>query len=243
EFVRELRTSLKKGMNKIVWDMQYPSTFSVSARNASESSGLPSSGIEVVPGKYLVSMAKNVKGKITELADPVKFEIQSLSNISLPAKDRNELVVFKKKAIELNGVIESVSGAMTEMQAKLAPWKAATKAFRGQQAINLLSEVKFLEEKLKEVQLMLNGDHDRSRLDLDADIGLQQRAGKALYGLFGNFSDIPGSAKQQYEIASSLLKPIYRKTKALMKEFEAMDKKMGDVGAPLTPGRLAEFRF
>jgi hypothetical protein len=57
-------------------------------------------------------------------------------------------------------------------------------------------------------------------------------------GVFGNFSDVPGNARQQYEIASEEFRPLYEKTKALLQEFEAMDRKLGDIGAPLTPGRL-----
>ncbi|MEA1878660.1 MAG: glycosyl hydrolase [Bacteroidota bacterium] len=242
EFVRELRTGLKKGLNKITWDMQYPSTFSVSARDASETKGLSSSGIEVVPGTYKVSMAKNEKGVLTELVGFVEFEIKPLNNITLPAKDRNELLAFKKKAIELSGVIGAVSGSLLEMQTKIAPWKAATKVFRGQEAADLFAEVRDLEDKLKEIQVMLSGDRDLRSLDMDADVGLRSRAGTALYGLYGNFSEIPGSARQQYKIASELFTPIYNKTKALIKDFEAMDEKMGDVGAPLTPGRLPDWK-
>jgi len=242
EFVRELRTSLRKGMQKINWDMQYPSTYSVSARDASETSGLSSSGIEVLPGKYFISMAKNVKGEVSELVEPTPFIIKELDNRTLPATDRDELISFKKKAIELNGVVSSVSSILGVMQQKIAPWKAATKVFRGQESVDLMTEVKALENKLKEVQLMMNGDRDLGALDLDAEVAVRTRAGKAMYGTYGNFSDIPGSAKQQYKIASELITPIYDKTKALMKEFEAMDKKMGQIGAPLTPGRLAEWR-
>lgn len=241
-FVRELRTSLSKGVGSITWDMEYPATFSVSAGDASESRGLPSSGIEVVPGTYLVSLSKNVKGTVTELAGPVSFEIKALENLSLPASDRNELVAYKMKAIELNGVIGSVSGTLREMQQKIAPWKAATKAFRGQEAADLLSAVNALEKKLETVQIMMNGDPDLAALDMDAEVGIRTRAGGALFGLFGNFSEIPGSARQQYEFATQMLKPIYAKTKELIKEFEAMDQKMGAVGAPLTPGRLVDWK-
>jgi hypothetical protein len=205
--------------------------------------GLSSSGIEVVPGKYFVSMAKNVKGEYVELAGPVPFNVVALNNQTLPASDREDLVSFKKKAIELNGVIGAVSGTVRELQQKIAPWKAATKAFRGQEGAALFAEVTALEEKLKEVQLMMNGDPDKGRLDLDGDVSLRGRAGTAMFGLWGNFSDIPGSAKQQYDIASKLLTPIYKKVKALIPEFEAMDEKMGKVGAPLTPGRLPSWDY
>ena len=241
-FVRELRTSLQKGMNQITWDMEYPSTFSVSDRDADVSRGLPSSGIEVVPGTYFVSMAKNVKGEVTELCGPEKFEVVALDNQTLPATNREELVAFKKKAVELNGAIGAVSGIVREMSDKIAPWKAATKAFRGQQAVDLMAEIVALEKKLDELQLMMNGDRDLGALDMDEDVALRNHASSAMFGTWGNFSDIPGSAKQQYEIAVKMFGPIYDKTKELMGEFKAMDKKMGEVGAPLTPGRMPEWK-
>ena len=241
-FIRELRKNLSKGLNKIKWDMQYPSTYSASAGNASVTAGLPSSGIEVLPGTYSVSMSKNIRGEVIELAGPVSFEIKALNNLSLPASDRAEIVAFKKKAIELNGAVGAVSQAISEMSKKLAPYKAATKAFRGQDAVDLMTEVRALESKVKELQLLLNGDRTPGQLDLDGDVALRQRAGTALYGLFGNFSDVPESARQQYEIASEEFRPLYRKTNALMDEFKAMDVKLGNMGAPLTPGRLPKWK-
>ena len=128
------------------------------------------------------------------------------------------------------------------MSKKIAPYLAATKVFRGQEAADLLTEVRALEQKVKDLQVMMNGDRTPGQLDLDGDVSLRQRAGVAMYGLYGNFSDIPGSAKQQYEIAAEEFAPLYNKTKALMLEFDKMDKKMGDIGAPLTPGRLPEWK-
>ena len=241
-FVREIRTGLSKGLGKITWDMEYPATYTVSARDASETSGLPSSGIEVLPGTYKVSMAKNVKGVVADLAGPVSFEIKALNNLSLPATDRSELIAFKKKAIELNGAVSAVAEVIGEMNGKIAPYKAAAKAFRGQESVDLLASVKDLEDKVKELQLMLNGDGDPGRLDLDGDVALRRRAGIALYGLYGNFSNVPGSARQQYEIAADEFRPLFRRTNALMKEFDAMDQKLGNMGAPLTPGRLPNWK-
>jgi photosystem II stability/assembly factor-like uncharacterized protein len=241
-FVRELRTGLSKGMGRIVWDMQYPATYSVNAREANETSGLPSSGIEVVPGTYHVSLAKNVKGVITQLAGPVSFTVKLLNNESLPATNFAELATYKKKAIELNGAVSAVASAIGDMQEKIAPWKAAVKAFHGQEAVDLMASVNDLQDKLEALQLIMNGDPDRGTLDLDSEVALRQHAGSSLFGIFGNFSDVPGSARQQYEIAAQEFKPVYDRTKTLMTEFAAMDKKLGEIGAPLTPGRLPEWK-
>lgn len=241
-FVRELRSRLNQGMGKINWDMQYPSTYSVSARQADETTGLYSSGIEVLPGTYHISMAQNVKGVVTELVGPVSFEVKSLNNQTLPAKDRSELIAFRKKAVELNGAISAVASALNDMNAKIAPWKAAAKVLRGQESVDLLTRVTALEKKLEELQLVMNGDRDRGTLDLDGDVALRRRAGMAMYGIYGNFSDVPGTAKKQYEIAAEEFKPLYEKTKQLMEEFSQMDRQLGEMGAPLTPGRLPEWK-
>ncbi len=237
-FVRELRTGLSKGMGKITWDMTYPEMFSVNAGDASVTSGLPSSGIEVVPGTYRISLAKNVKGVVTELASPISFRIKPINNQTLPVKDRAELTAFKKKAVELNGTVNAVAGAIYEMSGKIAPWKAAVKAFRGQEANDLQTKVNALEDKVKKLQVMLNGDGNYAQLDLDGEVSLRQRSGLALYGLFGNFSDVPGTARKQYEIAAEEFRPLYDQTRGLLQEFREMDQKLGDMGAPLTPGRL-----
>jgi len=242
KFLRELRSPLSKGMGKLVWDMQYPTTLSVSARDASVTSGLPSSGIPVVPGTYKISMAKNVKGVVTELAGPISFEIKNLNLQTLPARDLAELNDYRMKAAELNSAVGAVSQTITDMSAKIDPWKAATKAFRGEEAVKLMASVKELENKVNELQLMLNGDPDPGRLDLDGEVSLRRRAGFAMYGLWGNFSDVPGNARYQYEVASELFRPLYEKTRALLPEIEKMDQRLGSMGAPLTPGRLPDWK-
>ncbi|MFA5218670.1 MAG: hypothetical protein WC388_07000, partial [Bacteroidales bacterium] len=209
---------------------------------ADETAGLYSSGIEVLPGTYHISMAQNVKGVVTELVGPVSFEVKSLNNQTLPAKDRSELIAFRKKAVELNGAISAVASALNDMNAKIAPWKAAAKVLRGQESVDLLTRVTALEKKLEELQLVMNGDRDRGTLDLDGDVALRRRAGMAMYGIYGNFSDVPGTAKKQYEIAAEEFKPLYEKTKQLMEEFSQMDRQLGEMGAPLTPGRLPEWK-
>jgi len=151
-------------------------------------------------------------------------------------------VAYKKRAVELNGAVNAVAGALNDMSAKIAPWKGAAKVLRGQESADLTAMVNDLEKKLEDLQLMLNGDRDRGALDLDGDVALRRRAGMAMYGVYGNFSEVPGTAKYQYEFAAEEFKPLYEKTKLLMEEFARMDRRLGEIGAPLTPGRLPDWK-
>ena len=241
-FIRELRTSVKKGLNKMIWDMQYPAMNSVDASDASQTKGLESSGIFVIPGTYKVSLAKNVKGEITELAGPVSFEIKELNNRTLPAKDRKELTIFKLKSVKLVEAIGAVSNVVRELNDKLAPYKAATKAFPADKGIELMKSVLALEAKVKAVQVKLNGDRNYGELDLDAPYTLNRRAGSSIYDIIGSTSNVPGSSKRNYEIAADEFAPILEEVKALKAEFEKMDQTLGTMDAPVTKGRLPNWK-
>ena len=147
-FIRELRTGHKKGLNKIKWDMRYPAGLSVNSAQASPTSGLPSSNVFVLPGKYSVNLSQNVKGVISELAGPVTFELKELNNRTIPADDREEMAVFKLKTLKLDNAVRAVSGLMGEMNRKIPFYKAATKGFRPEQANDLMNEVLALEKQL-----------------------------------------------------------------------------------------------
>ncbi|MCP4551068.1 MAG: glycosyl hydrolase [Bacteroidetes bacterium] len=241
-FVRELRSSIQKGLNKIVWDMQHPGNDPVNDGDAKQHEGLPSSGVFVLPGKYLVSLAKNVKGEITELAGPHSFEIRELNNRTLPAADRKELVAFKQKAVKLVNAVGAVSRTIRELNSKIDPYKAATKAFTGNKAIQLLTEVITLENQLKAVQLKINGDRTFGRLDLDGPFALRQRSQSAIYDIYGSTSNIPGSSKRNYEIAADEFSPILDEVKQLVHAFEMMDDRLGGMNAPVTSGRLPNWK-
>jgi len=241
-FVRELRSPVKKGLNKIVWDMEYPALSSVEAKDASLTKGLESSGIFVLPGTYKVSLSKNVKGEITQLAGPVSFELKELNNRTLPASNRQEMTLFKQKGVKLVEAIGAVSSVVSELNANIAPYKAATKAFSGEQAIQLLKEVIALENKVKAVQIKLNGDRTYGELDLDAPYALRQRARSTIGDIMGSTSNIPGSAKRNYEIAADEFAPILEEVNALKLEFEKMDQKLGTINAPVTKGRLPNWK-
>ncbi len=241
-FVRELRSPVKKGLNKMVWDMEYPANTSVNGKDASPSKGLPSSGIFVLPGKYQVSLSKNVKGEIAELAGPVSFEIKDLDNKTMASDEREELITFKLKAIKLLEAMDAVEVVVDELKDKIAPYKAATKAFPGADGIKSLKQILALEAKVKEVEIMLGGDRDYGRLDLDAPYALNRRAGSALFDVFGYSGNLPGSSKHNYEVAADEFAPLLEKVKELQNNFKEVEDAMGKMNAPITKGRLPNWK-
>ncbi|MBS0010115.1 MAG: hypothetical protein KFF49_01810, partial [Bacteroidales bacterium] len=222
-FIRELRSSYRKGLNTISWDLTYPADFSVSERQASPTQSLPSSGVFVLPGDYTVSLAASIKGEHRQLAGPVAFRVKELNNRTIPAADRKEMAEFKMKALELMNAVNAVSSALSDMNTRLDVYRAAAKALRGEESARLMNDVNDLEIKLKEVQIMLNGDPVSRPLDLDGDYALRSRSRNAIYDAMGTTSDVTGTAKRNYEIAADEFAPVLEKTKELETLFKQMD--------------------
>lgn len=239
-FIRELRAPLKAGLNKILWDMEYPSDGIVSERDENQSKGLSSSGIFVLPGKYQVRLSKNENGVLSQLTDAEPFELKELNNRTIPAADRAELVSFKRKALKLNNAISAVSNEVKALSEKIPYYKAATKALPSDQATKLFKEILLLENELDEIQVTLNGDSDYSALDLDEMLSLRRRASSAIRDIYNSTSNIPGAAKSNFELASEEFVPVLKKTKELKESFDKMDDKMDALNAPYTPGRILE---
>lgn len=241
-FVRELRKPVSKGLNQVVWDLKYPADLAVSDNHASAVKGLPSSNVFVLPGSYTVSLSVNRKGELEELAGPVGFSVLELDNRTIPAMNRAAMRDFKIKGLKLDNALRAASSALNDMQDKIEPYKAATKAFSGRQAVDLMNEVLSLENKLEELQVALNGDRDYNRLDLDPLPSLRGRVRTAVYSVSGSTSNITGTAKKTYDIAAEEFDPVYDKIKALVAEFEAFDEKLDVLGAPTTEGRFPDWK-
>ncbi len=218
--------------------MEYPNTGIVNARDEKQTKGLNSSGIFVMPGKYQLSLSKNVNGSITKLDGPIAFEIKTLDNRTIPAENRKELVEFKQKAIKLNNAISAVNNELRAMGEKPALYKAATKGLNSDDAVVLLKEVIALENRLAEIQTTLNGDRDFATLDLDEMLSLRRRAGSAIYDIYNSTSNIPGAAKANFKIAADEFAVVLKGVEKLKLDFDKMDTRLDELGAPLTSGRL-----
>lgn len=237
-FVRELRSSIKKGLSKMAWDMEYPTMDLVRASDASQTKGLSSAGIFVLPGKYKVTLSKNENGEITKLTGPKSFEVAELNNRTIPAENRAELVSFKRKALKLNNAIAAVNSEVRDMADKIPFYKAATKGLQGSASLELMKQVLSLEKDLTEVQNTLNGDRDYAAVDLDEMLSLRRRASSAIYDIYNSTSNIPGSAKMNFEIAAEEFEALLKEVKTLTEAFKSMDSKLTALGAPYTPGRI-----
>ena len=163
--VRKIKSEIKKGVNRIVWDFRYnlPTPISLEPFDDSVPWNEPGKGYMAVPGKYFVSLSKFEDGKFTELVQPKEFVCKPLNIVSLPAEDKAALNVFNKKVSELTRAITGLDAYRKELVNKLSYLKKAVIEASDVPAETYQSILN-IELELKAIDRKLNGDQLRSSL-------------------------------------------------------------------------------
>ncbi len=235
EVISELRSAYKKGLNKITWDMTYMDFESINSKAKDPSKSLNSSNIYVVPGTYTVTMNAVVKGELKEWNLTSTVELKELNNRSIPADNWSEMATFKKDAVKLLNAMGKLREYMSEAQSKMDEIRAASKTMPLKEGMAMASSVDELEKEFDAIRMKLNGNSTLSRLDKDADVSTRQRAQAALFDVFGSLSNVTGTSKRNYEIATDEFASILNDAKSF---DQAMSQLLGSYNGPDLKGNI-----
>jgi photosystem II stability/assembly factor-like uncharacterized protein len=241
QVVRVLREPARKGLHRTTWDLKYPALAPTSPAQAAPTSSGPSSTF-VIPGTYSVSLAMSAGGQVKELAGPVPFEVKALSEVSLPAADRAELAAFQRKVRRLSHSVMAASSTLRELGTLTRHYRASLKSVTVPHQ-DVLNSIKALETKLDDLQLKLMGDRLLSRLDQDAVPGIAMRVLRIAGEQSQSTSAPTKTQRDAYAIAEEEFAPVYAELKKILAEdVKAIEKRLDEVGAPYTPGRLPDWK-
>jgi hypothetical protein len=237
EVVDEVRTSPKKGINRVYWDLKYPQVDQISTTAADPTKDL-SSGIMVLPGTYTVQMSKSVNGEVSVLTDEVSFGVRSLKNLTLPATDPAAMMAFHQELMHLSKSANSVRRTWNEMNDRLEYYKASMRVVESDRLKTLVTE---LEDELESIRMIMFGDPVKSRLEIDQAPSLNSRINTAISSGMSSRSDPTMTSRMVRDIATNQLKPVITDMKRLMSEvIPAIDAELDRGNAPWTPGRIID---
>lgn len=240
QVVRRLKTPAKTGVQRITWDLRYPSPMPVRLTSAPGSSSRRRGGIGmlVMPGKYSVSMAKYVNGEVTPLAGPQTFQVIPLKNTILPAKDRKAMVEFQAKVSELGRVVRGTVSAAREIDERIKIIKK-TLPQTPKASPQLMKQAENIENQLREILRALSGDRSISSRYEKQPPSISSRIGRLMYGYRRSTAEPTQTMKDQYRITGEELEPQLEKLRQLVeKDLKKLEAEMEAVGAPWTPGRI-----
>ncbi len=229
--VRVLTAPMQKGVQRIVWDLRYSDRSPIRA-----GAGPNGSAMLAMPGRYTVSMATVIDGRVTVLDSAVALTAKVLETSTLPAADRRALVEFQQKLALLQRTVLGASSRAAVLKERLGAIRSAL-ASTPAAPRELFDERDAMERRLSAMQRALNGDPLLSERNENQPPSITGRLMDAVWNQWGSTSPPTTTNRDAVTIVEALFAPVQAELKALDAELKALEGRLDVLGAPWTPGR------
>lgn len=235
--VRKLFQKPKAGVNRVKWNLSYatkdPVDFSTPAFYNPFSGGNLSHLVQ--PGQYAVTLSKSINGEISQLAGPIRFNVKTIDNRTLPADNRSGLTAFQSKVNELGRSVGASQQALGEVKNQLKHIIEAIKSVSINHA-DLSTSVTAIHEEVVAIETLLNGDRVAATLDIGAPLTVSGRVGWLVYAQGSATSNPSKHHQESYAIALEEYRPLLARIRKLIKtNLASLQEKLAAAGAPFTP--------
>lgn len=231
EVVRKIRSDIKTGIQRLAWDLRYPSA------NPSMQGGEGRPGLLAAPGTYKVSIAKVVDGIPADLGVSQTFNVIPLNRAAIPMQDMAASMAFHRDVAELNKSARGVLELKNEIDRRITGIKSALHQTPGAD-LSALEEARKLEKRMQEISRQLTGDPSIERRNFETPPAIMDRIQYVMSGLYETTVDPTQTQRDAYTIAKVELSPLLKElTQIRDTDLKNLENKLDSWGAPWTPGR------
>lgn len=231
EVLRTLTVPTGEGVHRVTWDL-HESGVSVTG---GEGAG---GGPLVMPGRYHAALLKREGGKVTPFAGPVEFTVRPDPLSSLKDADYAEIAAFNKRAKALRRSLAGALNTANDLATRLTQMRTALElAPRHDPAA--ATAVRDLIERNRLILRALRGDRVLAERNENVPVSIAQRVGYAASATEDALAKPTGTQRQAFEDAGKELADEIAKLRGILeKDLPPLEKKLTELGAPWTPGRL-----
>lgn len=231
--VRKIDQPMKKGLQRVAWDLRYPSTWAISPGQGGGGGGW-SSGAMAPPGKYSVILSKEVDGKVTQLDGPVSFNVKPLHKATIPGADAAALVSYRKKVKEVQDMMAMGQEKLGDLEKQVKSMETALE----RSAIapgKLNEEVYALQDEVRKLERMMEGSPARGEVGEKAPPTISDHFFAGYRGLSTTYGPTP-NMERSLGIAKDMVMEVMPKIEALTAKLPALRKQLQAAGAPYMIG-------
>jgi photosystem II stability/assembly factor-like uncharacterized protein len=241
--VRQLTGPPGKGFQRVAWDLRLPAVAPVQLEEAPPGlfDDVPL-GPLVLPGEYTVHLSKVVDSVETRLGEPQKVVARPLGLATLGAADRGALLAFQRKTARLQRAVLGASEVAGETARRIDHLQKALLATPGSSAADT-RELRELQDRLRDVQLELDGDRLRQRYNEPAPPSISERVNRIVNSQWTSSAAPTATNREAYEFAAAAFAPVLSRLRELIEvDLARIERELESAGAPWTPGRVPTWR-
>jgi len=249
---RKLTKKSGKGINRMTWDLKYPSLRPVSIQTekftpvaAPSSSGRRGGGgmIPAMPGTYTVSLSIVTREGVRDLAGPAEFKAEALGISTLPAENTAELHAFQSAVSALASTMAAAENFTADLQKKVVLIRQTLHNTPGTPE-ELKKKASDINQQLEDVIFIFEGPQAgaSSAETPPYPMALNRRLGALVYAHYSSTSEVTQTEKDNYEILKEELQPVLEKLNTVHQEVKMLNEELDDIGVPWTPGRIPAWK-
>jgi len=233
--VRRLEGPVTAGFHRIAWDLRYPLSSPWTPEPAGETY-IEILGPLAAPGRYSVSLAKRVNGRLTEFGPEQPFDVVPLRQRGLQGATPEAIVAFSRQLDDLN---RQVTGAGAAIEALLTETTAIKETLlRSQAPQDLRDRTRTIELELLAVQQQLKGNETRALYSEEGPVSIERRLEVAVMGTFRSTYGPTPTHQRMVEMAAEAFAEVKARVRKLTEdELPALRRDLNAAGVPWTPGR------
>ena len=240
--VRQVKAETGRGFHRTAWDLRLPAPDPVTLEVPDWLPywETPPHGPLALPGEYTVSLALRRRGEWVELAGPESFRVKALEQSPEITTDRKALQAFQLKAGELYRAVAGAVQSAVELQARIDHLKPALVSMRGKSEADEQA-LRGLQQRLVDLNRVLSGDDSVASRNEPIPWTIAHRAATVYQDTLAFQSPAPAFYEDSYEIAAAQFEQALAELASLHGDLDAFEKRMEQLGAPWTPGRVPDW--
>ena len=243
--IRRITGPRDKGLQRVSWDLRYPTAEPTVLEPPKDRPPWwePPSGPLALPGVYSVTLSQEIDGVLTDLAEPQRFEVVPLELATFAAKDRAEVLAFRKKVARLQRAVTGAIRAADEAKTRVTYLR---KALLDTPAADptLLTELQSIDQRLNNLLTKLRGDSTREKRQEPAPPSVNQRVQEVAGDQWRVTSPPTQTQRDAYHQAGTEFTELLADLQNLIRnDLANLEQKLESAGAPWTPGRVPDWQM
>jgi photosystem II stability/assembly factor-like uncharacterized protein len=236
EVVNRVKGSNKQGFNRVSWNLSYPNKGGVKLKPPGVKKESSNNGIMVTPGTYTVTLSKRIDGKMTQLAEPQKFEVVPLGQGALKGASYDEIAAFTEEYHSFQQDLTATNMVLSKnLMLVDAMQRAADKS--NKPSITLINNIHEAREHLLNIEKELKGDQTKAEIGERSDPTPQSGNFIASAALRTTYGPTPNH-RASFLRGKNQLREIKQKLKIVTDTtLPAIEKDLKAAGAPWIEGQ------
>ena len=230
--IRRLSGPTSKGFHRLAWDLKLADANVVDIQSK-KSDFNKGAFIRVIPGTYSVTLSKEIDGLVTQLSDPVVFNIIPLRQGTLKGADFDEVADFWNKLNVLTAEFSIARLDLKNAKKEINAMELALSRASGSVA-TLTNELQQIRQQLYTIEAQVNGNASKNEIGEKNSPTIKSRISSVRSAVSFSTYGPTETAIESLEIAKKQFSQVQGEIEKISSvSIPALKKKMLAAGAPV----------